>query len=57
MAVVRTQQVRYHEKIEKHYNLNVTEVPDLDFKNAFPGIVNFTVGILGQLELSRDQVT
>ena len=27
-------------------NLNVTEVRDSDFKNAFPGIFNFTVGIL-----------
>ena len=26
--------------------LNVTEVWDSDFKNAFPGIFNFTVGIL-----------
>ena len=25
---------------------DVTEVPDSDFKNAFPGIFNFTVGIL-----------
>ena len=31
----------------KIYNLNVTEVRDSDFKNAFPGIFNFTVGILG----------
>ena len=30
----------------KNYNLNVTEVRDSDFKNAFPGIFNFTVGIL-----------
>ena len=30
----------------KNYNLNVTEVRDLDFKNAFPVIFNFTVGIL-----------
>ena len=30
----------------KNYNLNVTEVLDSDFKNAFPGIFNFTVGIL-----------
>ena len=28
------------------YNLNVTEILDSDFKNAFPGIFNFTVGIL-----------
>ena len=30
----------------KNYNLNVTEVRDSDFKNAFPGIFNFSVGIL-----------
>ena len=30
----------------QNYNLNVTEVRDSDFKNAFPGILNFTVGIL-----------
>ena len=30
----------------KNYNLNVTEVRDSDFQNAFPGIFNFTVGIL-----------
>ena len=30
----------------KNYKLNVTEVLDSDFKNAFPGIFNFTVGIL-----------
>ena len=30
----------------KNYNLNVTEVRDSDFKNAFPEIFNFTVGIL-----------
>ena len=30
----------------KNYNLNVTEVRDSDFKNAFPGIFNLTVGIL-----------
>ena len=29
-----------------HGYLNVTEVRDLDFKNAFLGIFNFTVGIL-----------
>ena len=33
----------------KNYNLNVTEVRDSDFKNAFPGIFNFTVGILVKL--------
>ena len=39
---------RLHKKIAKvkNYNLNVTEIPDSDFKNAFPGIFNFTVGIL-----------
>ena len=30
----------------KNYNLNITEVRDSDFKNAFRGIFNFTVGIL-----------
>ena len=30
----------------KNYNLNVTEVRDSDLKNAFPGIFNFTIGIL-----------
>ena len=30
----------------KNYNMNVTEVRDSDSKNAFPGIYNFTVGIL-----------
>ena len=30
----------------KNYNLNVTEVRESDLKNAFPGIFNFTVGIL-----------
>ena len=39
VAAVGTKQV-------KNYNLNVTEVRDLDFKNAFTGIFNFTVGIL-----------
>ena len=28
--------------------MNVTEVRDSDFENAFPGIFNFTVGILSQ---------
>ena len=28
------------------YNLNVTEVLVSDFKDAFPGIFNFTIGIL-----------
>ena len=30
----------------KNYNLNVTEVRDSDFKNDFPGIFDFTIGIL-----------
>ena len=30
----------------KNYNFNVPEVRDSDFKNAFPGIFNFTVEIL-----------
>ena len=30
----------------KNYNLNVTEILDSGFKNAFLGIFNFTVGIL-----------
>ena len=34
----------------KNYNLNVTEVRDPDFKNAFSGIFNFTVGILGSFQ-------
>ena len=33
----------------KNYNLNVTEVRDSDFKNAFPGIFNLTVGILNEI--------
>ena len=39
---------RCHWKIAKvkNYILTVTEVRDSDFKNAFPGIFNFTVGIL-----------
>ena len=39
---------RCHWKIAKvkNYNLNVTKVRDSDFKIAFPGIFNFTVGIL-----------
>ena len=32
----------------KNYNLNVTEIRDSDFKNAFPEILYFTVGILYQ---------
>ena len=32
----------------KNYNLNVTEVRDPDFPILFPGIFNFTVGILGR---------
>ena len=31
--------------------MNVTEIRDSDFKNAFPGIFNFTVGILVPLIL------
>ena len=54
MVAVGTYQVRYHEKNVKNindvkvknYNLNVTEIRDSDFKNAFSGIFNFTVGIL-----------
>ena len=30
----------------RNYNLNVTKVRDSNFKNAIPGIFNFTVGIL-----------
>ena len=30
----------------KNYNLNVTEVLDSTLKKIFPGIFNFTVGIL-----------
>ena len=33
-------------KIVQNYNLNITEIRDSNFKNAFPGIFNFTVGIL-----------
>ena len=34
--------------------MNVTEIRDSDFKNAFPGIFNFTVGILiGSIKLHR----
>ena len=44
----------------KNYNLNVTEVLVSDFKNAFPGIFNFTVGILvtrlRQVTLRRDKL-
>ena len=36
----------------KNYNVNVTAVLDLDFKNAFPEIFNFTVGILILLPFS-----
>ena len=51
VAAVGTKQVRCHEKNVKNtfyifHNLNVTEVRDLDLKNAFPGILNFTVAIL-----------
>ena len=37
----------FHSKV-KNYNLNVTEVLVSDFKNAFPGIFNFNVGILSR---------
>ena len=37
--------------LSPNYNLNVTEVRDSDFKNAFPGIFNFTVGILSRFHL------
>ena len=56
VAAVGTLPVRYHEKnvknikrlekMVKNYNLNVTEFLVSDFKIAFPGIFNFTVGIL-----------
>ena len=36
----------------KNYYLNVTEIRDSDFKNAFPGIFNFTVGILEYRKLT-----
>ena len=32
--------------LSPNYNLNVREVRDSDFKNPFPGIFNFNVGIL-----------
>ena len=63
MAAIGTKQVRHHEKIVKNiksvvkvknYNLNVTEVRDSDFKNAFPGIFNFTIGIL--LEFTYEMI-
>ena len=38
----------------KNYNLNVTEVRDSDFKNAFTGIFNFTVGILRPIQYNYD---
>ena len=38
----------------KNYNLNETEVRDSDFKNAFPGIFNFTIGILLKIEIGID---
>ena len=39
---------RYHWQIAKvkNYNLNVTEVLDPTLKKSFPGIFNFTIGIL-----------
>ena len=33
----------------KNYNLYVTEVLDSTFKKSFPGIFNFTVGILSRI--------
>ena len=37
----------------KNYNLNVTEVLNSDFKNVFPGIFNFTIGILLQQSATK----
>ena len=37
----------------KNYNLNVTEVQDPDFPMLFPGIFNFTVGILIKTNLCQ----
>ena len=39
---------RYNRRIAnvKNYNLNITEVLVLDFKNTFSRIFNFAVGIL-----------
>ena len=37
---------KYKKYFFKNYNLNVKEFRDSDLKNAFPGIFNFTVGIL-----------
>ena len=39
----------------KNYNLNVTEIRDSDFKNAFPGIFNFIVGILVHFLIPKPQ--
>ena len=36
----------------QNYNLNVTEVRNSEFKNASPGIFNFTAGILTQNKTS-----
>ena len=46
----------YHWQIAKvkNYNLNVTEILDSDFKNAFPGIFNFTAGNLISVFLRSD---
>ena len=33
----------------KNYNLNITKVRDPDFPMLFPGIFNFTVGILYEM--------
>ena len=61
VATVGTYQVRYHEKMwkiekiakVKNYNLNITEVRDSNFKNAFTEIFNFTVGILDDEVIPR----
>ena len=36
--------------------MNVTEVLDSDFKNAFSGIFNFTVGILRRINRDRQRL-
>ena len=55
VSAVGTKQVRNHEKNVKNiiHNLNVTEVRHQDFKNIFPGIFNFTVGILDPILYSN----
>ena len=47
---------RYHWLIAqvKNYNLDVTEARDSDFKKSFPGIFNFTVGILAWSQVSTN---